>query len=103
VSGDVVTSLRHVLGLRPDEPLPLTLTVREAAKVARVSDHVAYDLCARDEWPVLRWGERPLLRIPTFPFLALLGCGDRVDAPSNGDPRPFLPFSGGRGLVREEQ
>jgi excisionase family DNA binding protein len=69
--------------IRPFEnrtsPLPLVLSVPQAAAILGISKDLAYDLTARGELPSLRFGRRVV--VPTKPLLTLL----------NGEGAPFFP------------
>jgi excisionase family DNA binding protein len=60
-------------------PLPLVLSVPQAAAILGISKDLAYDLTARGELPSLRFGRRVV--VPTKPLLTLL----------NGEGAPFFP------------
>jgi len=53
------------------DPLPVTLTVEEAAHVLRIGRNSAYDAIARGDLPSVRIGGRVL--IPSARLLALFG------------------------------
>jgi excisionase family DNA binding protein len=57
----------------PTPPLPLVLSVPQAAAILGISKDLAYDLTARGELPSLRFGRRVV--VPTKPLLALLNGG----------------------------
>ncbi len=60
-------------------PLPLVLSVPQAAAILGISKDLAYDLTARGELPSLRFGRRVV--VPTKPLLTLL----------NGEGGPLFP------------
>jgi excisionase family DNA binding protein len=60
-------------------PLPLVLSVPQAASLLGISKDLAYDLTARGELPSLRFGRRVV--VPTKPLLALLNGGGVPDTP----------------------
>ena len=60
-------------------PLPLVLSVPQAAAILGISKDLVYDLTARGELPSLRFGRRVV--VPTKPLLTLL----------NGEGAPFFP------------
>jgi excisionase family DNA binding protein len=60
-------------------PLPLVLSVPQAAAILGISKDLAYDLTARGELPSLRFGRR--IVVPTKPLLTLL----------NGEGAPLFP------------
>lgn len=53
------------------DPLPVTLTVEEAARVLRIGRNSAYEAIARGDLPSVRIGGRVL--IPSARLLALFG------------------------------
>ncbi len=53
------------------DPLPVTLTVEEAARVLRIGRNSAYEAIARGDIPSVRIGGRVL--IPSARLLALFG------------------------------
>lgn len=53
------------------DPLPVTLTVEEVARVLRIGRNTAYEAIARGDLPSVRIGGRVL--IPSARLLALFG------------------------------
>jgi excisionase family DNA binding protein len=77
-------SVAHRLGLPSGEPLPLTLSVEDAARVLGVSRGSAYEATRRGELSTVRIGRRKL--VPTAKLLELLGeVSAKVPA---GEPSP---------------
>jgi excisionase family DNA binding protein len=60
-------------------PLPLVLSVPQAAAILGISKDLAYDLTARGELPSLRFGRRVV--VPTKPLLTLLNGVGVADTP----------------------
>jgi excisionase family DNA binding protein len=60
-------------------PLPLVLSVPQAAAILGISKDLAYDLTARGELPSVRFGRRVV--VPTKPLLALLHGRGAPDTP----------------------
>ena len=60
-------------------PLPLVLSVPQAAAMLGISKDLAYDLIARDELPSLHFGRRVV--VPTKPLLTLLNGALVSDTP----------------------
>ena len=60
-------------------PLPLVLSVPQAASMLGISKDLAYDLIARGELPALRFGRRVV--VPTKPLLRLLNGAGVPDTP----------------------
>ena len=79
---------RERFTLRSD--LPLTLDVKQAARLLGIGQNGAYEAIRRGDIPALRIGRR--LVVPTQALLGLLGSALEVHVPGN----PLGPSAGAR-------
>ena len=79
----------------PDPNVEATISFRRAFETLGIGESLAYELEAAGKFPtpVLRIGARPLLRVPTWPLLELLGVDVRalLEARSDGASDQQVP------------
>jgi excisionase family DNA binding protein len=89
----VVAALRRTLALAPDEPVPTTITVEQAANVIGISRGLAYKAVRLGQIPSIRFGqhERKKILVPVSKLLRALGEPPASEN-GDGDPRSISSF-----------